>query len=93
MLKHVVTWMDRNILKLSYHVRTEATKYMIRNPVQIFSVKNFTEASEVTLTTHQAHLFIIQCIQFDLRSLCKKTVAELKAYQYPKQKQCLVPNS
>ena len=46
MLKHVVTWLDKNISKLSYHVKgggggggeggVEETKYMIRNQVQIF---------------------------------------------------------
>ena len=35
----------------------EATKYMARDQAQVLSVIKLTEASEVTLTTHQAQPF------------------------------------
>ena len=65
---------------------------MIRNQVQIFSVMNCIEASEVT---HLASLFIIiiYLVLPNLRSLSQKTTVELKIFQYSKENQHLVPKS
>ena len=50
---------------------------MTRNEVQYFSVIKCVEASEVTLTTHLTHPFIVAWIQLYLRSLSEKTLSNL----------------
>ena len=49
------------------------------------------EASEVTLTTHLTHPFIIVWIESYLRFLSQKALAELKSFQYSKEHLHLVP--
>ena len=51
-LKDRVTWLDKNIWKLSSLVKQAANKYTTRNQVQIFTVIKCIEASEVISTTH-----------------------------------------
>ena len=59
----MVNKLDKNILKLGFHVKMGATKYKTQNQVQIFCMINkCIEDFEVRLRTHLDHLLIIEWI-------------------------------
>ena len=87
------TLLNKNILKLGFHVKTEATKYTTRNQVQIFWVIKCVEVSREALPTLLTHPINIASIDFCLHFLSQKTFVKLKSSQFPKQDPNLVAKS